>query len=118
MQNHYALPQVLDKSLLNPSVKKVDLELAAPQVTAVRGVSRIVLEMTGFDFAAPDEEPFGGNTNPHEVSLAIDRPHELVEDYAWRAPVQRLLSREPGTRRAVWRAILLDHPFERSAHER
>jgi hypothetical protein len=44
-------------------------------------------QLTGFKFAAPDEEPLGGNTDSHEVPLAVDRPRKLVDDYGWRAAV-------------------------------
>jgi len=50
-------------------------------------IDRVGGQLTGFKFAAPDEEPLGGNTDSHEVPLAVDRPRKLVDDYGRRAAV-------------------------------
>src|SRR5262249_25046867 len=73
--------------------------------------SRGAVQLTGFQFAALDEEPLIGNTNAHEISLSIDCSRELVEDDSWCASVHSLLSSEPGARRTVWRVILLNRQF-------
>ena len=50
-------------------------------------IDRVGGQLTGLKFAAPGEEPLDGNTDSHEVPLAVDRPRKLVDDYGWRAAV-------------------------------
>jgi hypothetical protein len=95
-----------------------EIRYPIPVKTAFLQIDRVGDQPTGFKFAAACQKALVGNTNAHEVSTAIDCPHEIVEDDGWRATIHRFLSRESDTRRTVWRATLLNHQFVYSPHER
>ena len=74
-------------------------------------------QLTGFNFAALENEPLDGNTDADKIPVGIDCPCELVELDSWRGH-DPLLSREAGTGRTGFCQILLDVPFVCSSHER
>src|SRR5262245_18709756 len=92
------------------SLRGTTTEVGAPHIVVSSSVNRAPnsdgVYLIGFKGAATCDEPLVGNPDTHKVPLGIDCPHEVVDDC-----VDSLLSREAGTRRAVWRAILLDRHF-------